>query len=251
MKKNMKTIFIEDEIIEYIGIKNLRENYNEFINKIKELNISENKKSYKSIFYNIQTEDVIVRNIDNINILHKKDIEGIIKYNIKQYMPINIGEYEMRYKTLNKKDNIATVQVILFPKYLVDLCKEISRVLGIKAQSINVNYDILQKLIDKNIIKNIEKNTALVEVRKNEFIINKVKNKIIIESYILPKNNYLKEHINKLQSIDTSVYHYVNEDFTNENINKIVLSSGKKSIKIYEGLNQDISRYIYSIGIVI
>ena len=64
----MKTIYIEDEITEYIDLDSLKINSNQIINKIKQLNILENKKSYKSIFYNIQTDDIIIRNIENINI---------------------------------------------------------------------------------------------------------------------------------------------------------------------------------------
>ena len=247
----MKTIYIEDEIIQYIDINKLTESCNEIINKIKELNILENKKSYKSILYNIQTEDVMVRNIENINISNKKDIKGIIKYNINQYIPINLEEYEIRYKIINKKGSIGTIQVILFPKQLIDLCKLISKELGIKVESINTNFDILQKLIDKDMIDYIGETSVFLEVRRNEFIINRVKDNIINESYVLPKNDYLKDHINKLHRLETNLYYYGSEDFMHKNINKIILSPVKKSIKVHEELNQDISKYINNIGIVI
>ena len=247
----MKTIYIEDEITEYIDLDSLKINSNQIINKIKQLNILENKKSYKSIFYNIQTDDIIIRNIENINISNKKDIKGIIKYNINQYMSINLEEYEMRYKIINKKGHIATIQTILFPKYLINLCKLISKDLGIKMQSINANFDILQKLIYKNMINNIKENSVFLDIRKNEFIINKVKNNIVIESYIIPINDYLKNYINKLQSLETNLYFYGQQNFEYKSINKILLNSGNKTIKICDKLDQDISKYINSIGIVI
>ena len=82
----MKTIYIEDEITEYIDLDSLKINSNQIINKIKQLNILENKKSYKSIFYNIQTDDIIIRNIENINISNKKCLmlEHCINVNMTQ-----------------------------------------------------------------------------------------------------------------------------------------------------------------------
>ena len=86
----MKNIYIDDEIHQdislnisnkIIGTTNQyyindieKERYVENITKIIESKINKTKKltsKYKSIFYNIQTEDVIIRMIDNINISNK------------------------------------------------------------------------------------------------------------------------------------------------------------------------------------
>ena len=157
----------------------------------------------------------------------------------------------MRYKIINKKNRIGTIQVILFPKQLIDLCKVVSKELGIKVQAINTNFDILQKLIDENMIDYIGETSVFLEVRRNEFIINKVKDNIINESYVLPKNDYLEDYINKLHKLQTNLYYYGNEEFIYKNINKIILNPVKRSIKVHEGLSQDISKYINTIGIVI
>ena len=103
----MKTIYIEDEITEYIDVDSLKINSNQIINKIKQLNILENKKSYKSIFYNIQTDDIIIRNIENINISNKKDIKGIIKYNINAsrcifYEIFSTANHNKRHQQIHK-----------------------------------------------------------------------------------------------------------------------------------------------------
>ena len=78
-----------------------------------------------------------------------------------------------------------------------------------------------------------------------------VKNNIVIESYIIPINDYLKNYINKLQSLETNLYFYGQQNFEYNSINKILLNSGNKTIKICDKLDQDISKYINSIGIVI
>ncbi len=100
-------------------------------------------------------------------------------------------------------------------------------------------------------INYIEENSVFLEIRKNEFIINKVKDNIINESYVLPKNDYLQDYINKLHKLQTNLYYYGNEEFIHKNINKIILNPVRKSIKVHKELNQDISKYINTIGIVI
>ena len=121
LRQSMKNIYIDDEIHQdislnisnkIIGTTNQyyindieKERYVENVTKIIESKIRKTKKltsKYKSIFYNIQTEDVIIRMIDNINISNKSDILGLIKFNINQYMHINIDDYVIEYKIINQ-----------------------------------------------------------------------------------------------------------------------------------------------------
>ena len=227
----MKNIYIDDEIHQdislnisskIIGTTNQyyindieKERYVENVTKIIESKIRKTKKltsKYKSIFYNIQTEDVIIRMIDNINISNKSDILGLIKFNINQYMHINIDDYVIEYKIINQINKIAKIQVILFPKYLIDLCKSISKNLRIKSQIINVNYDILQKLIELNIIINLQSNLLFIENRSKEIIFNKVIDKKICESYVLSKGEQCINYINNLDHNIDQIYYYGLED---------------------------------------
>ena len=215
---------------------------------------------YKSIFYNIQTEDVIIRLIDNINISNKSDVQGLIKFNINQYMNIDIDDYVIEYKIINQINKIAKIQVILFPKYLIELCKGISKNLKIKSQIINVNYDILQKLIELDIITNLQSNSLFIENRRKDILFNKVIDKKICESYILPKN---EQYINYMSNLDNDIehiyYYGIENKIINDEINSFLsakisplnLENNKKHIIISEKLSKDFKQYINTIGMII
>ncbi|MBC5997002.1 hypothetical protein H8923_09530 [Romboutsia hominis] len=275
----MKNIYIDDDIQEDISLNisneiigntnkyyindTEKEKYVENITKIIESKIYNTKKftsKYKSILYNIQTEDVIIRMIDNVNISNKSDILGLIKFNINQYMHISVDDYVIEYKIINQINKMAKIQVILFPKYLIDLCKSISKNLKIKSQIINVNYDILQKLIELNLITNLESNSLFIENRNEEILFNKVIDKKICESYILSKNEQYLNYINNLDEKIDKVYYYGIEDksinneinsFSSLNVSPLNLENNKRSIIISNQLGEDLKKYINAIGMII
>ena len=275
----MKNIYIDDDIQEDISLNisneiigntnkyyindTEKEKYVENITKIIEPKIYNTKKfpsKYKSILYNIQTEDVIIRMIDNVNISNKSDILGLIKFNINQYMHISVDDYVIEYKIINQINKMAKIQVILFPKYLIDLCKSISKNLKIKSQIINVNYDILQKLIELNLITNLQSNSLFIENRNEEILFNKVIDKKICESYILSKNEQYLNYINNLDEKIDKVYYYGIEDksinneinsFSSLNVSPLNLENNKRSIIISNQLGEDLKKYINAIGMII
>ncbi|MRN25258.1 pilus assembly protein PilM [Romboutsia ilealis] len=279
LRQDMKNIYIDDDIQEDISLNisneiigntnkyyindTEKEKYVENITKIIESKIYNTKKftsKYKSILYNIQTEDVIIRMIDNVNISNKSDILGLIKFNINQYMHISVDDYVIEYKIINQINKMAKIQVILFPKYLIDLCKSISKNLKIKSQIINVNYDILQKLIELNLITNLESNSLFIENRNEEILFNKVIDKKICESYILSKNEQYLNYINNLDEKIDKVYYYGIEDksinneinsFSSLNVSPLNLENNKRSIIISNQLGEDLKKYINAIGMII
>ena len=133
--------------------------------------------------------------------------------------------------------------------------------MNIKAKIINVNFDILQKLIDHRIINMNSDKCIFLEIRKDELLLNKIINGKVYESYILPKNNYSREYINKLGYTMKTIYYYGKEGLALDNeeifrlenveVNPVVLNMGNKNIRISKDLDQDVSKYINSIGIVI
>lgn len=133
--------------------------------------------------------------------------------------------------------------------------------MNIKAKIINVNFDILQKLIEHRIINMNSDKCIFLEIRKDELLLNKVINGKVYESYILPKNNYSREYINKLGYTMKTIYYYGKEGLAlddedtfkleNVEINPVILNMSNKNISISKNLDQDVSKYINSIGIVI
>lgn len=133
--------------------------------------------------------------------------------------------------------------------------------MNIKAKIINVNFDILQKLIDHRIINMNSDKCIFLEIRKDELLLNKIINGKVYESYILPKNNYSRKYIDKLGYTMKTIYYYGKERLALDNeeifrlenveVNPVVLNMGNKNIRISKDLDQDVSKYINSIGIVI
>lgn len=255
LKKYNKRIFIEYDFIENISINNMKQ----LCENIK-LNISGIESTYKQdckLLFNIQTEDIIVRNIENINISKKRDILGIIKYNINQYMPINLEDYKIRYKILEKNHNTGTVQIVLCPRHIIKLCNDIAQSLDMKAKVLNVNFDILQKLINLGIIDNLDSTTLFIELRDKEFLLNKVENNMVYESYILPRNMSTLEHVRLISKNYKNIYYYgdidIKEDLKelNINLNSTILNMGNVTLDISKDLNKEVNRYINAIGAVI
>lgn len=52
----------------------------------------------------------------------------MIEFEITQYIPININSYSIKYKVINSTNDKLNIQVILFPKSIIQLVESISKV---------------------------------------------------------------------------------------------------------------------------
>ena len=172
--------------------------------------IKENvKERINNIYFIMQNDEIIIRNMDNINPKKKKDTIPLIKYEINKYMPIDLQNYIIKYKKIKDFDNKEYIQSILFPKKFVHICNEISKELGIKKSYLHVNFDILQKLININLISLEQNKSVIIENRLEDMIVNRICNNTIVESYIVNKQN----DIDFTKSLDKeSIYYYGIED---------------------------------------
>lgn len=234
---------------------------NDYSNKIAQsikYELGKLKKSYKNVNFNIQNEDIITRNIDVLNIRKKKDIIKMIEFEIAQYMPIDVNEYLIKYKIIDSNKETIKVQVILFPKYLIKIFKEVSKKLNLKPKEININFDILQKFISLGLIDNFETDGIFIECKQRKFIINIVKDKQIYDSHILSRTvqSYESIHssIEKSTNIycygyeDPFIYEYLKEDF---NLQCLELKNDIRIIENEKEIRKDSIKYINSIGMII
>ncbi len=179
----------------------------------------------------------------------------MILYEVSKDIPIDTNKYKMKYKTINSDKDRLLVQVILVPKYLIELCNEISNYLNMKAMSIYLNFDILQKIIKSNLI-DIHNNSIVMENRANEIIINKIIDNTVLESYIIQKVlNYEVMLYNLIKDFD-NIYYYGFRDFKyikehNLNFKYINLDYKLKVFKDNNLLDEDSSKYINSLGAII
>ena len=149
INRNMGKINIIDNFEIEIGIKHLisLEAKKEFIKIItSKLN---DYKHLKEIFFSVQNEDVIIREYPEIQRVKKRDLDGYVNFEIVKDMPVNIEHYVIKYKVLNLQKNIMDIQLILFPKYIQKIFTPIPKKLNIKTKYLNMNFDIIQKLIAK------------------------------------------------------------------------------------------------------
>lgn len=218
--------------------------------------IMEYKKIYK-ICFSIQVEDIIIRTFKNINCMMKKDLNGYVNYQICDNLPINKSEYILKYRILSKSKNNMDIQVILFPKSIKEICESIVTETKIKRKSLNINFDIIQKLIDYKVINTIEHNFCIIENLQNQIILHSVNNFKVENSDIFEKETN-EEEIRNFMRENKNIFLYGLNDLFIEKLRKSEIKFENlnicKKIKIDDSIkNQDdiIRRYIVNIGMVI
>lgn len=254
---NLERIYKDYPKINNKELKNEINSYIDEVSKFVKSEIEKKSKRYKAIYFNMQNNNIIIRKVKVLNIKNKKDIESMIAFEINQYMPIDINDYSIKYKIIETTEKELDLQVILMPKYMIDICKQIAYMLNMKPKNMNINFDILQKMIAQNLIDNFTENGLFIESKENEFILSKVKNKTILETYILPKTNQSYKSIEILSEQYRPIYYYgieVDDVIKGiENTDCLIKLQIDKSICVEakNDLLDDNTEYINSIGMVI
>lgn len=257
INRKMGKINIIDNFEIEIGIKHLisLEAKKEFIKIItSKLN---DYKHLKEIFFSVQNEDVIIREYPEIQRVKKRDLDGYVNFEIVKDMPVNIEHYVIKYKVLNLQKNIMDIQLILFPKYIEKICTEIAQNLNIKRKYLNINFDIIQKLIDKKKIDLGHENCMIIENKRNYIILNSVKQRKIYTSTVFEKygnEDYILSFLEK----DIHIFYYGKEDSFIKNIkenefcvDKLNLNLKVNSLNKEDTVDNIINKNLINIGVVV
>ena len=257
INRKMGKINIIDNFEIEIGIKHLisLEAKKEFIKIItSKLN---DYKHLKEIFFSVQNEDVIIREYPEIQRVKKRDLDGYVNFEIVKDMPVNIEHYVIKYKVLNLQKNIIDIQLILFPKYIEKICIEIAQNLNIKRKYLNMNFDIIQKLIDKKKIDLGHENCMIIENKRNYIILNSVKQRKIYTSTVFEKygnEDYILSFLEK----DIHIFYYGKEDSFIKNIkenefcvDKLNLNLKVNSLNKEDTVDNIINQNLINIGVVV
>lgn len=257
INRKMRKINIIDNFEIEIGIKHLisLEAKKEFIKIItSKLN---DYKHLKEIFFSVQNEDVIIREYPEIQRVKKRDLDGYVNFEIVKDMPVNIEHYLIKYKVLNLQKNIMDIQLILFPKYIEKICTEIAQNLNIKRKYLNMNFDIIQKLIDKKKIDLGHENCMIIENKRNYIILNSVKQRKIYTSTVFEKygnEDYILSFLEK----DIHIFYYGKEDSFIKNIkenefcvDKLNLNLKINSLNKEDTVDNIINQNLINIGVVV
>ena len=257
INRKMGKINIIDNFEIEIGIKHLisLEAKKEFIKIItSKLN---DYKHLKEIFFSVQNEDVIIREYPEIQRVKKRDLDGYVNFEIVKDMPVNIEHYLIKYKVLNLQKNIMDIQLILFPKYIEKICTEIAQNLNIKRKYLNMNFDIIQKLIDKKKIDLGHENCMIIENKRNYIILNSVRQRKIYTSTVFEKygnEDYILSFLEK----DIHIFYYGREDSFIKNIkenefcvDKLNLNLKVNSLNKEDTVDNIINQNLINIGVVV
>lgn len=209
-KYNCKIIFFKQdknkiEILSEIETKILMDNRvfiertvrDEYINKIASCISNEalKYKKCKSVFINIQENDIILKNIKIDSEINKKAITKAVDIEIKEFCNNSINNYCIDYKKMYNNKGDTEVQVVLFPKKYIDLFSELCDKIGIEKRAMHTNFNLLERLlIQKNagsFIEDLE--FGVVEFREKDLVISIFSNKIIKNSYVIKREEFTKE----------------------------------------------------------
>ena len=103
------------------------------------------------------------------------------------------------------------LQVILFPKEIEKICSDIAKSLNIKQKYLNMNFDIVQKLIDREKINLKSNNCIVLENLDDVIILNSVRNKKVYTSSVLSKEKNT-DYIISLLDKEKPLFYYGKED---------------------------------------
>jgi len=96
------------------NLKSVSDSIKEYINL--------NKIKIKNVACTTQNENIIFRNIEIPYIKKERDILDVVKFQLSQYMPIDLEKYILQYKVQNIIDNenkkIMNLNIVLFPQNL-------------------------------------------------------------------------------------------------------------------------------------
>lgn len=168
----------------------------EYIDEISNYILNEELKysKCKSIFINIQENDIILKNIKIDSDIKQKAIIKAVDIEIKEFCNNSISNYCIDYKKVYNDGVDTEVQVVLFPKKYIGLFSEICDRIGIEKRAMHTNFNLLEKLIKKNGVKVMNSlEFGVVEFREKDLVISIFSDGVIKSSYVIKKGEFTQE----------------------------------------------------------
>ena len=226
----------------------------EFIKNLKEII---KKYNIKEVFFVVQNSPIIIREHKDLPKIRKRDLDGYINFEILQESLLTLDDYIVKYKILDYRKNKMDLQIILFPKEIEKICLDIATGLNLKHKYLNMNFDILQKLIDREKINLKNNDCMVIENMDDVIILNYIKMKKIYTSNVFSKESS-SEYITNLLDKDIDIFYYGKEDnFINtlkENGFKVYKLNSKLNISYLcsdKTIDIQNNKYLVNIGVVI
>ncbi|NME83050.1 type IV pilus assembly protein PilM [Clostridium sp. SM-530-WT-3G] len=183
----------------------------ELVKRIKEF-LDENQISAKYGICTTNSTTIINREI-LIPKVEEEELDTVVRYEIQQYLPINLDDYILQVTTLNEEKSSEgldklNVRVIAYPNKMARAYYNLLKNLNLKPYALDVNYNAIEKLINytENKIENNDDNSVAYIDMGAEFInVNIYKNKKLDFTRIIKAGgNEINDYLQKLTGMDYS-----------------------------------------------
>ena len=203
---------------------------NELITRIKEF-LNENKIHAKYGICTTNSTTIINREILIPNV-EEEELDTVVRYEIQQYLPINLDDYVLQVKVLSEDKTIEgldklNVRVIAYPQKMARSYYNLLEKLDLKPYALDVNYNAMEKLINytQNRIENNNDNSIAYIDMGAEFInVNIYKNRNLdftriikaggndIDDYLQKLTGMSHDELEKMKRNDINLYNDENAD---------------------------------------
>lgn len=113
--------------------------------------IREEKIKSSHLSFTINSSSLIMKEI-SIPFANPKDLKPMIEFEIEQYLPIDINQYNVQYKLLGSfmEDGVkkAIFVVAALPKVISDSYLQLSNMLGLKPYALDIHSNCISKLLN-------------------------------------------------------------------------------------------------------
>ena len=204
----------------------------------------------KNVVFTSQSTSIITRTVE-IPWAKEKDMKSMIKYDIEQYLPIDLNEYIIKHKVIDEfqKEEVKMVRanVVVYPKKMAKAYWSLVEELELKPMALEVSLSAMEKILaSKDIITINEKDykkedtIAIVDIGSDEIEMNIIANgNLEFTRVLMGGGAYIDSSISSELSVDMDVAEekkIIFGDLTRDNF------SGEKQI-VNEAMKNVIDRW--------
>lgn len=250
-KGNIEVLSAED--IKIKNIKSMGTSIKEYLNS--------NKIKIKNIACTTQNENIIFRNIEIPYIKKESDIIDVLKFQLGQYMPINLEKYILQYKIQNIADygtgKNMNLNVVLFPKNISLFYKTLIKDMGLKPCLLDTGSNSINKLYISNFLNIIKGQSFMtLEIRNNYVCLNIFVEDILKINTILIRDYNVVEKIIEIHKYSNyeieKIYTYgENDNFIRSELSKSFEIENIELNNVVYNKEININRYINNIGLML
>ena len=135
------------------------------------------------------------------------------------------------------------------PKLIIQNYKDLSKSLKIIPNRLDVNFNVLQNLINKEIVLIDDKENIILDVKNDITNVNRIKRKNIISSHTVENDSLVNFINNNMSEIDNIYYYGIEEknlkNYINKNLNINNIKMNMESLNI-----QSSNRFINNLGLI-